>query len=59
MMKKKISREEAVDLYVTWIVERGNPAYFVYRGVENWEDYELAEQMEDAMGEEFEIVEEE
>lgn len=58
-MAKKLSREEAVDLYVTWIVERGNPAYFVYKAANNWEDYELAEQMEDVMGEEFEIEVEE
>lgn len=56
---KKIDRSEAERLYADWIVEKGNPHYFVFQVVRQWENWELADQIQDATGEEVEIEDEE
>ena len=56
---KKLERSEAEKLYADWIVEKGNPHFFVYLAIRQWDSYELSEAMEHVMGEEFEVVEEE
>jgi hypothetical protein len=57
-MMKKIERHDAENLYADWIVEKGNPHYFIYKWICSWDNWDLAEQMQELMGEEFEIVEE-
>jgi hypothetical protein len=58
---KKIERHDAEHLYADWIVEKGNPHYFIYQVIRQWEDWELIDQIEDCkfMTESFEIIEEE
>lgn len=56
---KKIDRSEAERLYADWIVEKGNPHYFVFQVIRQWENWELADQIQDATGEEIEIEDEE
>lgn len=58
-MVRKLDRTEAENLYADWIVEKGNPHYFIHKVLSNWEDYELEEQYEMSTKEEIEIVEEE
>lgn len=56
---KKVDRTEAENLYASWIVEKGNPHYFIHKVLQNWEDYELEEQYEMLTKVEIKIVEEE
>ena len=58
-MNTKIQRHEAEKLYADWVMGFGNPVYFINKGVRDWDDEYLIEQLEEVGICGFEIVEEE
>lgn len=58
-MTKMIDRGEVERLYADMIVDHGNPHYFIFKVIREWEDYELEDAMNEFGGEKVEIVEDE
>jgi len=58
----KLDRAEADNRYADLIVKHGNPHYFIYKVIRDWEDYLLEEMNDQANGgegfENYKIVEE-
>jgi hypothetical protein len=46
-MAKLLSRAAFENFYADEIVSRGNPHYFVFKVIRDWEDWELEEAMEE------------